>query len=245
MRDTRPILLLTRPLDGSKRFAEAVSARFGTTIEAVIAPLQSIEWIETEPLDREPSALIFTSQNGVLGWNRDHNAFDGVAYCVGPQTTALALSLGLRTVDCGGSAEAVVEKIVADQPKGTAVHFRGVHGRGNISERLKNAGIMCEERIAYRQVALPPSQAFTQSFQSGRPLLAALFSPRSVSLFCEAAPRDATFWLAVISPNAAERVDLMLQCRMMVANAPNAGAMLDLVEEFLNTNDSGCEQGVS
>lgn len=234
MRDPRPILLLTRPLDGSQRFAKAVEERFGTAIEVVIAPLQAMEWMDDRPITDDVRALIFTSQNGVLGWNRAYPKFEGVAYCVGPQTTALAARFGFDAIDCGGDARAVIDTVSAKNPAGTVIHVRGFHGSGDIADQLRGKGVICEERIVYRQAEAPPPPEFTMAFQSDRPVLAPLFSPRSAALFCEHLPDGATPWLAVISPNAAERVDLMLRRRMMVAEAPNAGAMLELVNEFLN-----------
>jgi len=245
MRDARPFLLLTRPQDGSERFATQVKARFGDTIETVIAPLQSIEWLGADGISDDTEALIFTSQNGVLGWNRALFQGDCVAYCVGPQTAALAGEFGLETVECGGNASALIALVLKARPSGKIVHFRGVHGRGDIAKKLRQQGLNCEERVVYRQAAVAPRPAFGEALRSGRPVLAPLFSPRSAALFCENCPQDATPWLAVISPNAAERVDLMLQRRMMVAEAPNGGAMLDLVEEFLNANGSGCDDDVS
>lgn len=245
MRDARPILLLTRPLSGAERFTKAVNDRFGDAIEVAISPLQEIEWLDVDRADDQPEAPIFTSQNGVYGWNRANSGFTGVAYCVGPQTTELATQLGLQAVDCGGNADAVVGVVSKANLNGHVVHYRGVHGRGDIAQRLQTSGVNCEERVVYRQVALSPDPLFSAVLSSDRPVLAALFSPRSATLFSEHVPNDAAIWLAVISPSVAERLDLMLQCRMMVAEAPNAGAMLDLVEEFLKTCGSGCDDDLA
>ncbi|MDG1431514.1 MAG: uroporphyrinogen-III synthase [Paracoccaceae bacterium] len=241
MRDARPILLLTRPLSGSERFAGAVKDMLGDAIEVVISPLQEIEWLEIEATDDEVAAVIFTSQNGVLGWNRVDNGFTGTAYCVGPQTAEMASQLGLVAIDCGGNADAVVDVVSKANLNGSVIHYRGEHGLGDVVQRLRDYGVNCQECVVYRQKALLPDPAFFTALASERPVLAALFSPRSAALFGEHVSTDAAIWLAVISPNVAERVDLMLQRRMMVADAPNAGAMLDLVKEFLNKVGSGCD----
>ena len=233
MSKTRPIVLLTRPSAGSSQFAEALKARFGERIEIVISPLQEIEWLDNGEELPEASGLIFTSQNGVLGWNRDKSGQHPTAYSVGPQTTALVENLGLNAVDCGGDANALVDHIVGLAPLTPLVHIRGEHARGNIADRLNQAGIETFERIIYRQKALPTDESFNRVFQSDRIVIAPLFSPRSVGLFMNVLPSEAEPWLAIISANAAERVDAKFQRKMMVASAPNREAMLDSIEEIL------------
>ena len=225
----QPILLLTRPQEGSERFAEKIRARFGDAMQIVIAPLQEIEWMDFETDWRTPQALIFTSQNGILGWNRDDSRPSLPAYCVGPQTSASARAEGHEAIECGGDAEALVAKILADNPRGPLLHICGEHSRGNIAERLSRAGIETQSRVAYRQKALSLSDTAEKALIGTKPIIAPLFSPRSVSLFCDALPVGASPFLAVISPNAAERVDVMLQRRMMVAENPDADGMLDAV----------------
>ncbi len=229
----RPILLLTRPREGSERFAEMAQARFGDAFEILIAPLQEIEWVEFEPVSEPPVALIFTSQNGVLGWNRVKTDAKPHAYCVGPQTTKVAVAAGHNATDCGGDAEALIKTILAESPEGPLIHVRGEHSRGRVAERLTEGGIPTESRIAYRQVALPLASRARKSLERSATVIAPLFSPRSAALLMEAMPEKAKPWLAVISPNAAERVDAMLQRRMMVAEKPNADGMLDAIKALL------------
>ena len=231
---SRPIVLLTRPQAGSERFAESLRKMFGDAIDIVIAPLQRIEWIDLQDLTIVPKALIFTSQNGVFGWNRDEKHPHCDAYCVGPQTTALAQEFGLNAIDCGGDAEAVTETVLAERTVGPVVHYRGEHGIGSIAEYLNRAGIETIERVCYRQVVEEPDEIFALVFNSERPVIAPLFSPRSAAIFQRALPVNAVPWLAVISANAGERVDAKRQQKMIVAKAPNALAMLDAVKDILD-----------
>jgi len=226
--------LLTRPTRGAELFAKAVKDRLGDAFEIVIAPLQRIEWLDAGPIDTPVGGLIFTSSNGVLGWNRDDSASMSPAFCVGPRTTATARKFGLNAIDCGGSAEDVVDSILSKNPPTTLVHYRGVHGRGEIATRLTEAGMETLEKIVYRQVQIPPTEKLNDVLSSGKTVVVPLFSPRSVDLFVKSLPEKSDPWLAIISPNAGKRVDVMLQRRMMVAKAPNADAMLDLVEDILN-----------
>lgn len=210
-----------------------VRARFDDAFEIVIAPLQQIEWLDYAPAEGDVEALIFTSQNGVLGWNRDDSVAKPPAYCVGPQTAKAAEAAGHVVFEAGGDADALVRLVRSRKPNGPLLHIRGEHVRGNVAGRLTDAGIPTQERIAYRQTALPLSSAAESALRSGAPVIAPLFSPRSVSLLMEKLPEHAQPLLAVISPNAAERVDVMLHRRMMVAKTPDAAGMLDAVEALL------------
>ena len=229
----RPIILLTRPKDGSKRFAERVVDRFGDAVEIVISPLQRIEWVEFAMPDEPPNGLIFTSQNGVLGSVRVDSLAGLPAFCVGPQTTGAATAAGYRAMDCGGDAEAVIAAILDQTHKGPLLHIRGEYGRGRIAERLTEAGIPTDECVAYRQVSEPMSDAAAKLLKGGRPVIAPLFSPRSAKLFYNALPTAAAPWVAVISPNAAEPLDDMLRRRMIVADTPDAQGMLDAIAGLL------------
>lgn len=226
----RPILLLTRPAEGSDRFAEMLRARFGADLPIVIAPLQRIEWVDFTPPDPKTKALIFTSQNGVLGWNRDTSAAKLPAYCVGPQTANAARAAGHEVIQAGGDAEALIDLIQSQKPQAPLLHIRGEHARGNVAQTLTQAGIRTFDRIAYRQIALPLSDDARKALQGSTPVIAPLFSPRSVTLLLESLPEKSQPWVAVISPNAARRVDAMLQRRMMIAKTPDAAGMLDAVE---------------
>lgn len=228
-----PIILLTRPQDGSKRFADRVTDRFGDAVEVVISPLQRIEWVDFATPNGRPRGLIFTSQSGVLASIRVDLLKGLPAYCVGPQTTGAATAAGYQAIDCGGDAEAVFATILDEQPEAPLLHIRGEHGRGRIAERLTDAGVPTDECVAYRQVSEPMSDVAVALFQGDRPVIAPLFSPRSAKLFAQALPKGAAPWVAVISPNAAEPLDDMLRRRMIVSKTPDAQGMLDAIAGLL------------
>jgi uroporphyrinogen-III synthase len=232
MRD-RPIILLTRPQDGSKRFAERIVDRFGDAVEVVLSPLQRIEWVDFATPRGRPKGLIFTSQNGVLASIRVDSLKGLPAYCVGLQTTGAAAAAGYQAMECGGDAEAVIATILDQQPEGPLLHIRGEHGRGRIAERLAEAGVSADECIAYRQVSEPMPDVAEKLLKGDRPVFAPLFSPRSAKLFVQALPKGAAPWVAVISPNAAEPLDDMLRRRMIVADTPDAQGMMDAIAGLL------------
>ena len=231
MADIRPLIVLTRPIEAAEKFAEQLRDRF-EDVEVLIAPLQSIEFLSVSEDFSESKGLIFTSQNGVLAWNRLENRPFLPAYCVGPQTTERAASFGLGAIDCGGNAEAVVSELLAKSLAAPLLHFRGEHGRGQIAERLTEAGLETREAVVYRQVSLDPKDELLEVLD--RPdIVVPLFSPRSAKLFARIAPAGTNPRLAVISQAAAKALDPALQERMIVAHTPDREGMMQAIADCL------------
>lgn len=209
-----------------------IQARFGDAVQVLQSPLQRIEWVDFDRVS-DFDALIFTSQNGVLSWTRAENVPRGVAYCVGPRTAELARDYGFDAVDAGGDAEDLIAHILKAAPNGPLLHIRGEHGQGDIANRLNSAGIETHQLVTYRQVAMDLTDQAVSALMGDCPVIAPLFSPRSATLFAQALPKGAAPWVAVISPNAADRLDVVLQRRMMVSKQPNADGMLDVIGDIL------------
>lgn len=226
MPDALPLVVLTRPQAASDRFAAQLLARF--QVRVLIAPLQEIVFLPQEPVGEDIKGLIFTSQNGVLAWNRLENRPNLPAFCVGPQTTALARDMGLQATNCGGDAQAVIDTIMALRPAAPLLHMRGEHGRGRIAERLTAAGIETVERVTYRQVERAPSADLIAALDDPQAIVP-LFSPRSAALFQKALPQGARPQLAVISQAVADSLDAALQHRMIRARTPDAEGMLSAI----------------
>lgn len=222
---------MTRPAQGSQSFADLVQERFGNVFDVIISPLQNIVPVAFALPAESLKGVILTSQNGVAQAIQPLKGLP--AFCVGPQTTAAAIAAGFDAKNCGGGAEAVIATIIREHPDGPLLHLRGEHGRGKISDRLTEAGITTHQRISYRQIENTISDQAIEALLSGRIVVAPLFSPRSATLFIEALPEGATPWLAVISSNTADRLDAVLQRRMMLAKTPDAEGMLDAVAEVL------------
>ena len=232
MNAQRPILILTRPAEGAARFAAQVATRFGDQMTILQSPLQKIVWRDVAQR-AGVGAYIFTSQNGVLGWVRDDNGQRGRAYCVGDKTTALADAQGFQAVYAGADVSALIARVIAEKPTGPLLHVRGQFTLGDLAMQLSSAGIETEEAIVYDQQTVEMTDEARAALSGNAPVIAPLFSPRSVALFSTALPAGAQPWVAVISANAAERLDLTLHRRMIVAKEPNADGMLDAIEEIL------------
>lgn len=195
-----PILLLTRPLAQSRRFAQDLSEG-GAEIETIISPVMDIRCSGAAPDLQAYSGVIFTSENGVrcAAAPADRRV---PAYCVGPRTAQAAQDAGFAAHEFGPDAEALVAAILQAGTPGPLLHLRGKHARGAVAKRLESAGLQCAERVLYDQVARDPSLAALTALAGERPLVVPLFSPRSARLFGQVAA-DGRAPLCLVTMSAA------------------------------------------
>jgi uroporphyrinogen-III synthase len=217
-------LLLTRPEEASRRFLAACEAAHQGPIRAIIAPVLAIRPLEVR-LSGRPSALILTSANGAArAGEMDLGALP--AWCVGPQTAATARRLGFEAVEAGPDADGLVDAVLRARPVGRLLHIRGEHARGDIAERLREAGLDVGEITAYRQEALAPTAEARAALEGRQPLVVPLFSPRSAALLAAWDPR-APLRVVAISDAVAEAARPLVPESVRVARSPASEAMVE------------------
>ena len=173
-----PILILTRPEADARAFAARVRDLRQAQARVVISPAFAIR-PEPAPLPDGIAGLVLTSRHGVAEAAR--RGLAGLpAWCVGDATADAARAAGLDARSASGDAEALVDLLLAERPAGLLVHLAGAHHRGEIAERLTDAGLNARRITAYRQEPLGPSDALRQVAEGTAPAVAAIFSPRSV-----------------------------------------------------------------
>lgn len=227
--DARPpaTLLLTRPRAASERFAAEIAAR-GVSIEVLVAPLMEIVQLDVAPPVAAGAEIIFTSSNAIAA------AGPGAgrrAWCVGSRTAEVARDAGFDATAAGACADELVASLLAHRPAGPLVHLRGRHQRGDVVERLREAGLSATSQVVYDQVERAPDEVFASAL-SRSPLIVPLFSPRSAELFASAAlgawqpssPGDA---LIALSAAVKAAVPRQWQSRTGVAARPDGDAMID------------------
>jgi uroporphyrinogen-III synthase len=224
-------VLLTRPLAQAQEFAAALTDRFGPEVCPLIVPLMAPE-VLTPPLPRGPFAgVIFTSATGVLA----AGAWPDLprrAWCVGDRTAAEARKSGFDARSAGGDAAALVAAIRADPPQGRLLHLRGEDARGDIAATLTADGIATDEVIVYRQVPQPVTAAALALLQGDGPVILPLFSPRSATLFVQAAGVvRAPLHLVAISREVPATE--LPHASLTVAGQPDGPGMLDAVGRAL------------
>ena len=226
----RPVILLTRPRAASEALAEDIRARLGDRVDIVISPLLEIEYLGAPLALSGVRGLIFSSRNGVEAAAELTDARDLPAFCVGPSTTRQADAAGWRAEMAGPDAETLVQRLKALRPDAPLLHLRGRHARGDIAGQLGAAGVPVREQIVYDQHPKPLSDAARACLQGPAPVVVPLFSPRSARLFGAAVPGPVAA-VAAISHAVADTLPQSFAGRVAVADAPNAEAMLALLEK--------------
>jgi uroporphyrinogen-III synthase len=230
--DPRPTLLLTRPHEGSERFAQAFRNRFGADWPVVIAPLTRIVFLRPEIPASD--TLIFTSQHAVDAFCAIEPARGRRAYCVGAKTADVAQSAGFRAVAAGGDAESLLAMILQDHPTGALLHARGETVARAVSHPLNAAGIETFEAVVYAQRDADLSHEGREVLARGQPIIVPLFSPQSaVRFFAAADDLGASAHVIAISAAVAARCEGEKCAEIAVASSPDAEAMLDAAATVL------------
>jgi uroporphyrinogen-III synthase len=220
-----PAFLLTRPAEGSARFAEALRTRLGD-VPVVIAPVLRIEGTGAEPDLSDDPILIFTSRSGVE--HRGFGAHQGLtALCVGDATAQAAQEAGIDARSAGGDVEDLLRLIADERPARPLLHLRGTHSTGDLVPRLIDMGLTARETVVYDQLVQPLSEAAITLLAGDSPVVVPLFSPRSASALAAQYQGKAPLWLAAISPAAADATGDLPRVALRIAETPALPAMVE------------------
>ncbi len=219
-----PILLLTRPLPQSRRFA-AEAAQACPPHEAVIAPLSEVAGLAYDPgVFAGAAGVVLTSANAV----RFLPPLPGMtAWCVGAATAAAAARAGLVPVDGGGDAAALIARLAAARPEGRLVHAHGRHLARDLVAALPQLDLRGVAVYEARALDLPPGLL---AGLQGRRVAVALFSPRAAAGFARQQGADGTGLVPVaISAACAGALTEPLRARSVISATPDSGGMLQAV----------------
>lgn len=224
-------VLITRPEPEALALADTLRARWGCGVKMVISPIMKIIWHEVDLDLSGISTLIFTSRNGVDAFARLTGRRDLPCFAVGPATAEAAREQGMSAVACGGDVESVIDEITRAEPKGRLLHLRGEHAAGNLASRLTAAGFETWEAFLYAQEGCALSGEARALLDRRAPVLLPLYSPRSAALtFCDM-PETAPVFAVAISRNAADQVPPGRAESVLVAERPDAQAMLEALDD--------------
>jgi len=218
-------LLITRPEPAATGMAEELRAAFPGA-EVVVSPLMRITYGGTLPALAARETLIFTSRHGVAGFCRLSPRRDLPACVVGAATAEDARAAGFDVIAEAGDAAALLARIASDAVAGPFLHMRGAHVAADIAGALRQAGHSARDVVVYDQKPLPLTDDARAMLDGDAPVVLPLMSPRSATLFFEAAgtPR-APLLIAAISRNVAGRVPAGAAIRVSAARTPDAGAL--------------------
>ena len=239
LRQTDPGIpvLVTRPRLQAESFARKLTARFGSRVRPVVAPLMAPQFLSPPVPDGPFAAVIFTSAQGVEGAVRLQADLPRLAYCVGRATAAAAVAAGFDAQSSDGNVSDLAASLLAGSKTGRYLYLRGVNTAGELENSLIVNNIPVLSLQVYLQVVLPlEGESLTLLRESG-PVILPLFSPRSALIFRDAMPADAHADLAIaaISAAVAAAAASIPHSSLVIAARPDADAVLDAVESLLAT----------
>jgi len=213
-----------------------LKARFGAVIHTVEAPLQRIDPLPGIPSLEGVEGLIFTSENGVRCFANMSPRRDFLTYCVGPRTAAIAREVGLTAEHAKGNASDLAAYILAQCPDGPLLHLHGTHTQGDIPGKLAQAGLEVQGAAIYEQAAARPPPGFAAALGGPATVIAPLYSPRSATLFAQAAGgiRPGQWVLPCLSTAVKGALPPDLQALATIATAPNTKAMIAAIANHIS-----------
>ena len=230
-------VLLTRPLEDSRRTAQELAKRGH---EAVIAPLFEIEYLDgPEPQLEGVQAVLVTSGNGVRALAKRMARRDIPLLVVGAQTAATARKEGFANIrDAGGDAAALVSLARAElrAEAGVLLHAAGTNASPAFSASLTQAGFDARTCVLYDTVEageLPT--AAVEALRSDSLDAVLIYSPRSARLFADRVNRAglarscAHLIACCISREAADALDGLTFAESRIAAHSDQDSLFDLI----------------
>lgn len=233
MPDARPILLMTRPQAVSEGFIAALRGR-GAVFDPIISPLMDIVRLPVDVPAEDVRGLIFTSAHGVAAWQAlsKGRPLKVPAYVVGQATAQAARGIGLYVAHVAQDADALVEALTAAPVAAPLLRLAGRHQRGEVAERLTNAGLPTRTVTLYDQPQQPLNESARAALIGTVPVVAPVFSPRSGKLLAMNRV-EAPLLVAAMSEAVAIAVAPLHIEVLKVAARPDSPAMLDAVTALL------------
>jgi len=229
---TLPLLLLTRPRAQSRRFAARCRAACPPH-RVLIAPLSAVVPVAFDAsVLAGAAAVVLTSPNAVA-------AVRGLGvpvWCVGPGTAAAARAAGLVVRESGGDAAHLLADLRREGPAGPLVHAHGRHLARDLVAELAPEGFDIRGVMVYEARALPWPDDVLPALESAGSVVAPLFSPRAARAFAQQLEGRVPGGLRIvaISANCAACLPAPLSACCVIADAPNAAAMLRAIAEGLS-----------
>ena len=223
-----PTLLLTRPEAQSKAFLILCERAAGRRLPVVISPILAIRRTGVLPDLDNYATIVFTSGNGVRAALETAGLSGRRIATVGQRTAEIAHAAGASAVSLGDNVKAFLS--AAGGLAGPVLFCRGAHTRGNLAERLRQAGLSVDEAVIYDQEALPLSVAARSLLSGETPVIAPVFSPRSASLLAGYGVFNAPITIVAMSRNVADA--WKAPGKIVVADVPTSEAMCDLTVSY-------------
>jgi len=184
--------------------------------------------------------IVFTSETAVRAVERLSEDRAPLAWCVGSRTLAAARRAGFRALAGPGSAAALADAIIAANVEGAFFCPVAPNRAFPMAETLKTAGIEAFSAELYAQEPDPPTAAAKALLAASEHVVLPLFSARSARLASAAfADHDAPLLIAAISDQVADEARALGPEHMLVAQGPDAPALIDVISRLADLSQAG------
>jgi uroporphyrinogen-III synthase len=231
-------LLLTRPLDDSRRLAQALAA---ARHELLIEPLLTIETLAPD-IDLQGVQALAVSSRHALGFLAGRDDAQAQALCalplfaVGSATAEAARTAGFaQVIDAEGDAVALAAALGErlDPAAGAVLHLAGETTAPALADGLANRGLALRRVLAYRaREATQLSTVCRAALAAGQLDGATFLSPRTAAAFARlvleagVAERCAGLIAFCLSVAVAKALDGVSWRRVVVAESPRLKDMI-------------------
>lgn len=227
-------LLITRPEPEASRFAAALRAQFGGSVQLHLAPMMKFAYGGALPALTGREVLIFTSRQGVTGFCRLSARRDLFCYAVGEATAAAARDAGFAVTAAAGDADALLACIAGEGRTGPFLHPRGAHVAADVAGALRAMGHAAEDVVVYDQIAVDLDAAARERLEGPGPVILPLMSPRSARLFFEQVPASrAPLLVAAISRKVARMVPETAVAALVIAETPDSAGVIAALDDLV------------
>lgn len=233
MSDARPFLLMTRPLQAARAFVGRMPYDIRTATEPVFAPLIQIEPTADSLEPGQAHGIILTSSNAVTVARDLGFSTRMPCYCVGTRTAQAARDAGWDAQTVDDTADALVRRLIQARPSAPLLHLCGVHRRGQIAERLTDAGLPTSECAIYDQRLLGATADVQARILTGRPVIAPVFSPRTARQFVGEFANRGQIHAIALSDAVADPLLSVGFASVSTAQRPDGAAMVDELRRVL------------
>lgn len=223
----KPHIVLTRPVAQSRRFAADLSQALGEAAGITESPLLQINPLDFGPVS-DASDVIFTSENGVVGFVAGAAVGARRAFCVGDRTAKAAREAGFAALSASGAAADLIE-LIAREGGGEMIYARGAHVARDLSADLTAIGIPVHEVLVYTQDPLKLSEMANALVRGAGRVIFPLFSARSMELLIAQGVEEgqAEMHAVCISKGVAQVAPEGCFDSVVVCDAPNSRSMIE------------------
>lgn len=229
-------MIMTRPDGANEDFVASLAPEVRVRLEIIFSPLIAIVSTGAHPEVGPNEGVIFTSANGV----KFAPAGNGrVAFCVGGATTAAAIEAGWDAEHVAPEAAGLVAELRQKKPGMRLHHLCGVHARGQVAEKLQQAGLDACRIAVYDQQLLPLNERARQAIESAPSVLVPLFSPRTAGHFAQQCTDPTRIHVIALSAAIADNLGELAVASLEIADHPTSQEVCAILEKLILSDSLG------